>query len=320
MVLLALLGVGLGFLVAAAIPILGALVKNTVALTLMLVGLAGLLYVVFDPRMRALIGYGYKALMRWITSLFVAVDPIAIMKSYVKELEENLHNMRRQMNQLRFQMHQLKEIIIQNEKEIQANLELASQAKGMEQPKVVVLKSRKAGRLRESNMRLDELYRRMEKLYNTIQRMYDYSEILKEDIEDQVKIKEQERKAIHASSSAMRSAMNVLKGDKDKRALFEEALEATAEDVSQKLGEMERFMMVTANFMESIDLKNGVFEEKGLEMLDQLEKEALSKILDKEKPLLSEKGSIQEETLDLNQPAKEPQKQEHKNQYDSFFE
>ena len=48
--------------------------------------------------------------------------------------------------------------------------------------------------------------------------MYENSEILVEDIQDQVKVKEQERKAIRASHSAMRSAMNVINGDADKRA------------------------------------------------------------------------------------------------------
>ncbi|GIV30802.1 MAG: hypothetical protein KatS3mg029_0153 [Saprospiraceae bacterium] len=319
-VVLALLGVGFGVLFAAVLPIIMKLMQNTLTLTLMLVGLAGLLYVIFDPRMRALIGYGFKALMRWITSLFVTVDPIAVLKSYVEELQQNLYNMRRQMNQLRGQMHQLKEIMVKNEREIQANLEAASQAKSMAQQKVVVLKSRKAGRLRESNMRLDELYKRMQVLYRILERMYEHSEILMEDIKDQVAIKEQERKAIHASTSAMRSAMRLLKGDKDKRATFEEALEAVADDVSQKMGEMERFMEATANFMDSIDLKNGVFEEEGLEMLEKWEKETFSKILGEEKQLLLDKNRTDDESLDLRQPVKQPQKQEHKNQYDSFFE
>ena len=89
-----------------------------------------------------------------------------------------------------------------------------------------------------------------------------------EDISDQVELKEQERKAIHASNSAMRSAMSIIQGDKDKRAMFDMALEAIADDVSQKVGEMERFMDMSANFMNSVDLQNGVFEEEGLKMLE----------------------------------------------------
>lgn len=319
-IVLALIALGGGYLLATALPFLIGLAANTIALTLMIIGLAALLYVVFDPKMRALIGYGYKSFMRWITALFINLDPIAILKAYVSDLQDNLRNMNRQMNKLRSQMHVLKEMMVNNEKEIEANLELASQAKSMDKQAQMVLRSRKAGRLRESNMRLDELYKRMEVLFRVLKRMYESSEVLMEDIKDQVMIKEQERKAIRASSSAIRSAMNVLAGDKDKRAMFEEALEAVADDVSKKVGEMERFMEVTTNFMDSIDLQNGIFEEEGLEMLEHWEKESFSRLLGEEKKSLIDKAHDDNEVLDLNEPANVPDRLSHKNQYDSFFE
>ena len=79
--------------------------------------------------LRALVGYGYKSVMRWITGLFVQIDPIGILKGYVEHLQDNLRNMNKQINKLRGQMHQLKEIIVNNTKEIQNNLQLASEAK-----------------------------------------------------------------------------------------------------------------------------------------------------------------------------------------------
>lgn len=320
LIFLAAIGVGGGLLLATALPTLIALAQNTVYLVLMLMALAALIYVALDPKMRALIGYGYKSVMRWITGLFVQIDPIGILKSYVEDLQDNLRNMNKQMNKLRGQMHQLKEIIVNNRKEIESNLQLASQAKDQNNQAMMVLKSRKAGRLKESNMRLDELYKKMEVLYRVLKRMYENSEILMEDIKDQVELKEQERKAIHASTSAMRSAMSVIQGDKDKRAMFDQALEAVAEDVSQKVGEMERFMAVSANFMDSIDLQNGVFEEEGLEMLEKWEKESFSKLLGTEKQTLLQQAHDDSDVLDLNEPMKVPERAGHRNQYDSFFE
>lgn len=46
--------------------------------------------------------------------------------------------------------------------------------------------------------------------------------------------------------------MSVIKGDPDKKAMFDAALEAIADDVSNKVGEMERFMELSRNFMQSI--------------------------------------------------------------------
>jgi len=174
--------------------------------------------------------------------------------------------------------------------------------------------------LKESNMRLEDLYKKMEVLYRVLTKMYENSEIMMEDIKDQVEVKEQERKAILASHSAMKSAMNIISGNKDKKAMFDMALEAIADDVSQKVGEMERFMDMSSSFMDSVDLQNGVFEEEGMKMLEKWEKEGVSLILGEEKDTLVLKANS-EEVLDLNEPVKKPIREaDHNNQYDSFFE
>jgi hypothetical protein len=312
---------GGGVLLAAALPTLISLASQTLYLALMLVALGAIIYMVADPKMRNLISYMYKSVMRWITGIFVELDPIGILKNYVAELKDNIQKMNRQINKLRGQMHKLREIIHQNKKEIQSNLQLASKAKANNKQNVMILKSRRAGRLKESNMRLEDLYRKMEVLYRVLGKMYENSKILKEDIEDQVNIKEQERKAIHASHNAMKSAMSVISGDPDKRAMFDMAMEAITDDVSQKVGEMERFMELSSNFMESLDLQNGIFEEEGLKMLEKWEKEGASLLLGESKDILLTQANDDEEVLDLNEPIKEPIREPgHRNQYDSFFE
>ncbi len=303
------------------LPALVGLVSNVVGLAVMLLVLGALIFMALDPKMRNLVWYMYKSVMRWITGIFVQIDPIGILKSYVEDLRDNLRKMNRQISMLRGQMHKLQELILNNKKEIQSNLQLASKAKEADKQAVMILKSRKAGRLRESNMKYEDLYRKMEILYRVLTKMYENSQILMEDIKDQVEVKEQERKAIHASHSAMRSAMSVIAGDKDKRAMFDQALEAIADDVSQKVGEMERFMEVSENFMQSVDLQNGVFEEEGLRMLEQWEKEGASLLLGEEKQNLLKEANDDANVLDLNVPLKEPVRAEaHRNQYDTFFE
>jgi hypothetical protein len=263
----------------------------------------------------------YKSVMRSITSIFVKLDPIAILKGYVNDLKENLRKMNRQISMLRGQMHKLQELILNNRKEIQSNLTLASQAKETDKQAVLILKSRKAGRLKESNIKLEDLYKKMEILYRVLGKMYENSEVMLEDIEDQVEIKEQERIAIHASHSAMKSAMSIISGDKDKRMVFDMALEAIADDVGNKVGEMERFMDMSENFMKSVDLQNGIFEEEGLKMLEKWEKEGVSSILGDEKQNLLKQADDDNNVLDLNAPIARPEKVENrKNQYDSFFD
>ncbi|HEX5625201.1 MAG TPA: hypothetical protein VFX48_04215, partial [Saprospiraceae bacterium] len=261
--------------------------------------------------------YMYKSVVRWITSLFVKLDPIGILKSYVEDLKDNLGKMNKQITKLRSQMHLLREQIHNNHKQINQSLSQAEEAKQGNLQSVLVLKSRQAGRLKESNLKLEDLYGKMNILYKVLARMYESSEILSEDIADQIKIKEQERAAIHASHSAMRSAMSVISGDKDKRALFEESLEALADDISGKVGEMEQFMEISENFMSSLDLQNGVFEEEGIKMLEKWETEGISKILGSEKQKLVANDPIlipQAGTKDIQEP--EPSL---RNQYEEIF-
>lgn len=312
--------IGGGILIANVLPFLISLTQSVLGLSALLFALGAIVYMAVDPKMRTLIGYMYKSVMRWITGLFVKVDPIAILKSYVDELSDNINKMSRQISRLRGQMHKLQELIINNRKEIESNLELASKARDNDKQAVMILKSRKAGRLKESNMRLEDLYRKMEVMYRVLTKMYENSEILMEDIKDQVQVKEQERKAIHASNSAMRSAMSVINGDKDKRAMFDQALEAIADDVSQKMGEMERFMDMSENFMQSVDLQNGIFEEEGLKMLEKWETEGVSSLLGEEKQTLLIEANDDQNVLDLNAPIKKPVAEGRTNQYESFFD
>jgi len=321
----AILGIGLlaggAYILYKILPALINLAQNTLYLAGILIVLGALIYMVLDPKMRNLVWYMYKSVMRWITGIFVQIDPIGILKSYIDSLKDNLSKMDQQISKLRGQMHKLQEVILNNKKQIQNNLSMASEARERNKESMMILKSRQAGRLTDSNMKLEDLYKKMEILYRVLTKMYENSEIMMEDIKDQVAVKEQERNAIRASHSAMKSAMSIISGDKDQRAMFDQALEAIADDVSAKVGEMERFMEVSSNFMDSVDLQNGVFEEEGLKMLEKWETEGVSLLLGNEKSDIIKKANNENDVLDLNAPVARPVKEEnHRNQYDSFFE
>lgn len=303
---------GGGALLLNLLPVLIALASNTLYLAGMLAALAAIVYVVLDPKMRNLVWYLYKSVMRWITGMFVKIDPISILKSYIEDLEENLRKMSRQIGALRGQMRQLKGTMDANTAEIRKNMTVAEQAKKKDDEKNVTLAARKAGRLQDANAKYEVLYKRMEVLYRILNKMYENSELVLEDTKDQIQVKEQEYKAIQASHSAIRSAMSILSGDPDRRALFDQALESLADDVSNKVGEMERFMDTSRSLMDSIDLQNGVFEEDGLQLLEKWEKES---------PLMIQVGKDKkhaEKPLDLNKPPREPLKDE--NDYTRLFD
>lgn len=308
---------GGGYLLYMFLPVLIGLASNILYLSLILMAIAAVVYVVLDPRMRNLVWYMYKSVMRWITGMFVQIDPIGILKSYIEDLQDNLVKMRKQIGLIRGQMRKLQSLMEKNEKEIENNLKLAGAARDAGKDKQMLLSSRKAARLKESNEKYKKLHQKMEVLYRILTKMHQNSEILLEDTKDQVQLKEQERKAIRASHSAMKSAMSVISGDPDKRAMFDAAMEAVADDVANKVGEMERFMEMSSSVMDSVDLQNGVFAEEGLQMLEKWEKESTL--------MLMEPGTVSEDSLDLNESISRPEKEKQRNtsssnEYDNLFD
>ncbi|HRO09080.1 MAG TPA: hypothetical protein PK047_09445 [Saprospiraceae bacterium] len=306
--LLAILG-GIGYLLFKFSAVILAMLTNTIGVVILLAVLGSIIYLALDPKFRTLLSYMYQSVMRWITGIFVTIDPIGILKNYIDDLQKNLNKMGVQIGNLKGQMRKLVTIVEENNKEINNNMLIAKKAKEQSNDSAMLLASRKAARLQESNQKYTELHGKMSILYRVLTKMYSNSEILIEDTTDQVKVKEQERKAIRASHSAMRSAMSIIRGDADKRAMFDQAMEVIADDVANKVGEMERFMEMSSSFMNSIDLQNGVFEEQGLKMLEEYEKNSTLLLLGGTAKL--------DELEELKQPIQESR--ELGSKYDGLF-
>jgi hypothetical protein len=114
--------------------------------------------------------------------------------------------------------------------------------------------------------------------------------------------------------------MNVISGNTDQRLVFDRALEAVADDVAGKVGEMEQFMELSENFMSSIDLQKGIFEEKGLELLEKWEKQGESLLLGQEKQNFLEESDLTNDDLKLPEMPVKKEKRNQSTQYDAFFD
>jgi hypothetical protein len=199
-------------------------------------------------------------------------------------------------------------LIDQNEKDRKQSLEFAGEAKKQNKQNIFVLKARKAGRLEESNMTLNALYTKMEMLYRVLNKMYETSLVLIEDLEDEVKVKTMERNAIKASYSAFRSAVRIIKGDPDKKEIFDQAMDFLAEDYGRKLGEIEHFMEISSGVIDSIDVQNGVYAEDALKKLDEWEKQGDSILLGDQKKMLIAVANDPTNVLELDiTPPKPPE-------------
>jgi phage shock protein A len=293
--------------------------RNTLVLGLYIVLACAIGYVLMDGRFRASVFYLYKTIMRALTSLVIQLDPIAILKTYIEDMEKNHGRMNEQIQKLKGSIRTLQRTIADNAATAKNQMSVAEQAKKQNLQSQVILQTRKAGRLQSSNRTYSDLLKKLEVLYRVLSKMYENTGVLIEDTKDQVNQKETEWKTIRQASSAMRSAMNLIGGDKDKRAMFEEAMQFMADDVGNKIGEMERFMELSESFMQGVDLQNGVFEEKGMKMLEEWEKNADSWLLGGEKSQIVADANDDNKVLDVDAPLALPEAS-HANQFSKLFD
>jgi hypothetical protein len=158
---------------------------------------------------------------------------------------------------------------------------------------------------------------KMEGLYRVLCKTEEAASFLILDIQEEVEVKEKERKVILAGHSAIRSAMKIIRPEDDKKAMFDMTLEYLAEDVAGKIGDIEHFMDISQSFLNSVDLQNGIFEEEGWEILENWEKKD-SALLGKEKQVLLEQARDPNQELDFNNPINK-EKIPRDNQFNSLL-
>lgn len=310
-IVMMLLGLAVAIPLYFFLPVLIALMTN-VFVAAGMCGLAALLvFLVSDKRMRTLVSYGYKSVMRAITGQFVEIDPIGIMKNYVKTLEERLEKMKTSIANLRAQKDKLKKLIDKNEETRNESLNLANLAKkkgGAEMKPQVILQARKAGRIEKSNVTLKSLHATMESLYTRLVKMKGVSEFLILDIQDEVDNKERERNAIRAGYGAFSAAKAIMAGNADERELFDMAAESVANDYAMKLGEIEQFMDDSDGFVKGVDLENMAFEADAMDILakwDDRIDAILEKPADKSVRVAAEVGKVRVDPLAGAEPLEE---------------
>lgn len=291
-VLLGLIGVG-GYFLYKALPVIIELMQNT--LTAIGLGLAifAILTVLMNNRFRTTVWYMYKGLMRWFTGLAIEMNPIAILESYIEDIKEKIVKMEKQLTDLKGQIGKINIKLQKNKADWKMSMDRASQAKKKGLDAEVALHTRQAGRLQDYIGKMDALYKKMEVLYKVLDRMKYYSEIMVKDTEMDVAIKKEEREAITKSHSVMKSALDIIKGNGDKKVIFDQAMEFVVEDIGSKVGEMERMLNASTDFINSVDLDNAVYEERGVQMLEEFDKKGMDVLFGSKK----EQHSLPEGTV-----------------------
>jgi hypothetical protein len=257
-------------------------VYDTVRLAIACVALVAIGFVVFDPRMRTLWLYGYNSAMRWLTRQFTDIDPIGILQTYVSRLKERLAEMEEAIGSLGGQRDQLAAFIAKNEEERQHELQRARSAKKIvdgggenaaDMRGQLALHGRQAGRLEASNKTLQALLARMDKLLIALKKLRDTSNVLVQDIENEVKVQTEQYKMITKGFAAFKRAQKMMATGGPEKELFDETLNRLADSYNEKMGQIEYFMEVSKSMINGADLDNMAYEESALAQLEKWDKD-----------------------------------------------
>lgn len=309
----------LGFGLYKLLPFVITLLENAIYATALGVVAFVLFVVLTDPKFWQIGRVLYKRAMWHITnSLIIPLDPIGILNDFVEGLHKKVHKMDEQISALSGMIRQLKERIAENVKVAAENMRLGSRAQKEKKKSAFVLAARKAGRRRETNKDLQEVLVKMEILHRVINKMREAAVFYIEDITDQVEVATKKYESIRAAYKAMKMAQRIIQGDRDTE-LFLQTMDYLAKDYGQKLGEIEQFINMSSNFIESVDLQNGVYEEEAIKMLEEWEKKGESLILGDTKSSLIQQAYDPGEELDLEAPLDGARQEVRKTDFGKLF-
>jgi hypothetical protein len=318
MVLLSLLVTAGAISLLRLAPLIPRLLDDTANLVLAAMATAAVAFLLLDSRSRQIVVFGWKKITEKIAALFIEADPVAQVRDHVGALRVQHQTLVRQLNQFRGQMHLLLERIVVNGREVDTLLATGEAADGSDET-LRLLQARRVGRLQESNERLQETYRRMQEVYRLLQRMQARSELVLADTSDLASQREQEYKAIRESSSAMRSARTMLQGHRERQELSDQSLRSLAADVDRQMGALDRFLSISSDFMETMDLREGVYSSQGMALLQAWEQDQAREERDGNghEP---HSGPPSDELLLREPPLTRPNGHPDGNRYDRFFQ
>ena len=146
---------------------------------------------------------------------------------------------------------------------------------------MATIQKRQALRLKES---LDDqllALKNSEMWFDKLKKLEEYANLTIQDVTNEVNIRKKAFERIRAQHKAFKSVMSIVKGDPDELAMFTDAMDFMAKDISDKIGEMEHVIDSTTGMLADLDAKNGVANMRAEELLERYNKSGIDSLFNK---------------------------------------
>jgi hypothetical protein len=266
------------------VPFLVDIVFDTVKLGIGLGMLFGLFLLATNKRIKAGLWYAGQRIFRTAAGIFVNTDPIGIMEDYIHSTSQEARKMEEEVGHIEGAHELVKRKLEANHEQMREYLALADSATRQQETDMAASYASRAAQLQDYNQRLQPMASTtanvslvMRQILKAALRQIDNSKF-------KVNLLKDEYALVKRTSSGMRAAMNILRGDPDKKYFFDLATDRVAQDMAQQLGQIKQAMRYSQEFVKEMDIQNGVMSEKGQRLLEKYQKGEFNALLDS-KPL-----------------------------------
>lgn len=285
--ILVLLG-GFGWVTLKLLPILTAIIWNTVSFGIACVVGGLLLYILTNKKTWLILHYIHEMTLKKIFGLIIELDPFVIAEDYINDMRKEREKLNQQNVEVDKQKESLEAKIKEKQKEKAKQVSRMESAKRSNMLPEVGVASRQVARIDTYIEQLAPIKSSLEKISDYLGKVYKNSEYLIEDSVNELSLKKDLYNSVTSGNRALSSALKIFKGDPDKKILVEQSMEFLKDDIAGKLANMKNAMSLSNDFMKNIDLDNATFEQKGLEMLEKFNPDDLKLTRpEKEKVLIS---------------------------------
>ncbi len=280
-------GIAVAYGFVQILPFLIAAATDTLHLAALIGAILVFLFIVTDKRVRTLAKLMFQSVMRYLTGLFIELDPIGILKNYIEEMKKNLGIMDEQLGNLNGSIRTLQNQIDTNQKDAEHSMALANQADkkmaasgltSLDQQQYMAAKvtnQRHAASLININKSLTDLRDKLKILYEQLIRWRATAEFQVTDKENRVSEEEMRRKALKKAYSVFQAAKKIFRGDPVANQIYDQTLEYLADDAGQMLGEMEDFNRLANKLMTNMDLETGAINDEAVKQLSEFQQKLL---------------------------------------------
>lgn len=269
---------GIGYGAYKLMPHIVDLLQNTVtAIALGAVAVILVYVLVLDSTLRDRAWLLYKLLMQKITYSIIAYDPFGVLREMQARALEKRNEVNKQRQEVNAQAVTIRQELDAFQAEmLKVQSDINWMKKNGKSQELIADEASKLGTLDESIKRMTKSYTVINGFYTQMTRIYDELERFDKRVAWDIKMREREYKAINATASAMQIMQAVIKGTDANSMMRDQTIQFLTTDYGEKLGRIESAMEDSNKFLEQADMRNAMYAERGMQLLDDLNKRDLA--------------------------------------------